>query len=74
MKKNVGTVDQVIRIVLGLAILWFGRHSWWWWIGFLPLLTGIFRFCPGYPRFGMKTCSCCCGHKDEPKDEAESST
>lgn len=58
MKPNVGSVDRVIRIVLGLVILAAGYYykNWWGLIGLLPLLTGLFRFCPGYLPFGISTC------------------
>ena len=60
MKKNVGTIDRWIRIVLGVALLsllfildcgikWIGL------IGLIPLLTGIFSFCPIYALFGIST-------------------
>ena len=28
----------------------------WAWIGLLPLLTGLFRFCPAYKLIGANTC------------------
>lgn len=58
MKPNVGSVDRVIRIVLGLVILAAGYYyrNWWGLVGLLPLLTGLFRVCPGYLPFGISTC------------------
>lgn len=58
MKKNVGTVDIIIRIVLGLAVGIWGiiAGSWWGLIGLLPILTGIISFCPLYAILGMNTC------------------
>jgi len=58
MKTNVGTMDRILRILAGCAILGAGGYfkSWWGLIGLLPLLTGIFRFCPGYVPLGMSTC------------------
>jgi hypothetical protein len=58
MKKNVGTVDMIIRIVLGLIIGIWGitAGSWWGLIGLLPILTGIINFCPLYAILGMNTC------------------
>lgn len=58
MKANVGYADRVLRIVIGLAILGTGYacHSWWGLVGLIPLLTGIFRFCPAYLPFGFTTC------------------
>jgi hypothetical protein len=58
MTTNVGTVDRVIRILAGLAILAAGFYykNGWGLIGLLPLLTGIVRFCPAYLPFGLSTC------------------
>ena len=58
MKTNVGSLDRIIRILAGLAILGAGCYfkSWWGLIGFGPLLTGIVRFCPASLPFGLSTC------------------
>jgi hypothetical protein len=58
MKTNVGSIDRVIRIIVGLAILGAGCYfkSWWGLVGLGPILTGIVRFCPGYLPFGLSTC------------------
>lgn len=51
MKMNVGSVDRTVRIVVGVVLLSFvfvGPQTPWGWIGIVPLLTGIFRFCPLY--------------------------
>lgn len=50
MQCNVGGTDRAVRIVAGLAIIGAGIafRSWWGAIGAVPLLTGIFRFCPAY--------------------------
>lgn len=47
MKKNVGSVDRIIRIVLGIVIIALGiiYKSWWGAIGLIPLLTGLFGIC-----------------------------
>lgn len=59
MKMNVGGVDRILRIVVGLVLIGLtlaGQIGVWGWIGLLPLLTGLFRFCPAYTLFGMDTC------------------
>lgn len=58
MKANVGGIDRILRIVLGLAVLGAGAYfkSYWGLIGFVPLLTGLIRFCPLYPIVGLSTC------------------
>jgi len=60
MMCNVGTVDRVIRILLGLALIGatlMGVIGPWGWLGVVPLATGIFRFCPAYRLFGVSTCA-----------------
>ncbi|MDO8926633.1 MAG: DUF2892 domain-containing protein [Sideroxyarcus sp.] len=59
MKINVGSIDRILRIVVGLALIGAtlaGMLPVWGWIGVVPLLTGIFKFCPAYAIFGMSTC------------------
>ena len=59
-KQNVGTVDRVLRIVVGLvliALVFVGPKTAWGWIGVVPLVTGILRTCPAYSLFGFSTCS-----------------
>jgi len=59
MKINVGTIDRTLRIVAGLALVAMaatGTVGVWGWSGVVPLLTGIFKFCPAYGIFGLSTC------------------
>ncbi len=59
MQANVGNIDRAIRILAGLGLIaatLFGVIGPWGWIGVIPLLTGVFRFCPAYLPFGMRTC------------------
>ncbi len=60
MKANVGTVDRIVRIVVGLVLIGLsvmGTIGVWGWIGVVPLVTGLFGFCPLYTVLGMNTCS-----------------
>jgi hypothetical protein len=59
MKRNVGGLDRAFRIALGLVILGLGVYarSWWGALGLLPLLTGVFAWCPVYLPFGMSSCA-----------------
>ena len=60
MIQNVGTVDRVIRIIAGAALIGaslLGYIGAWGWIGIVPLATGLFRVCPAYLPFGLSTCS-----------------
>jgi hypothetical protein len=61
MKVNVGGVDRVLRIVVGLALLSLfflleGNARYWGLVGLVPLMTGLFRVCPAYSLFGISTC------------------
>jgi hypothetical protein len=57
MKKNVGSTDRIIRIIIGLAIGAVGYYyqSWWGLLGLIPLLTGLINFCPLYVPFNINT-------------------
>ena len=58
---NVGSIDRLIRIVLGLAVLSlffiYPQSEWRYYslLGLVPLLTGIAATCPLYSLFGMST-------------------
>jgi len=59
MKFNVGGVDRILRIVVGIvliALTLMGTIGVWGWIGIVPLVTGLFKFCPLYSLIGMNTC------------------
>lgn len=59
MLRNVGKVDQIIRIVIGLGALslfFVGPKTPWGLLGILPLVTAFGGFCPLYGMFGMSTC------------------
>jgi hypothetical protein len=59
---NVGGIDRILRIVVGLALLagfflntegaWRGLYL----IGIIPLATGLFSTCPLYSILGISTC------------------
>jgi hypothetical protein len=58
MKCNVGNMDRAIRIIVGLVLIGLaatGTIGMWGWIGIVPVLTGVFRFCPAYPLLGINT-------------------
>jgi len=60
--KNVGSIDRLLRIVVGLALLagFFlnadGAYRWLYLIGLVPLATGLMSTCPLYRLFGFSTC------------------
>jgi hypothetical protein len=56
---NIGRADRVLRVLLGVALLLLtvtGPKTPWGYIGFLPLLTGLFGSCPLYSLAGFSTC------------------
>lgn len=61
-KTNVGSVDRILRIVLGLALLagFFlnadATYRWAYLVGIVPLATGLMSSCPLYSLFGLSTC------------------
>jgi hypothetical protein len=59
MNPNVGSLDRVARIIVGLAVLGVGYYyqSWWGLVGLVPILTAVVRFCPAYLPFGLSTCA-----------------
>lgn len=59
MKMNEGKIDRIFRTVIGLGLLslvYIGPQTPWGFVGLVPLLTGLFGFCPLYKVFGFDTC------------------
>lgn len=59
MKTNVGGIDRILRISVGLALIVLaatGTVGWWGWLGIVPLATGAIGWCPPYAMFGLNTC------------------
>ena len=59
MKRNIGNVERVIRVVGGIGILslaFWGPQTPFAWIGLVPLVTGFVGWCPLYRLFGISTC------------------
>lgn len=58
MKKNVGTTDKIIRIVIGVGIAAAGVYyqSWWGLLGLIPIATALVGFCGLYTLLGFSTC------------------
>ena len=60
MKSNVGGIDRILRIVLGLVLIGLtvsGTIGVWGWIGAVLLGTGLMGWCPPYAIFGFSTCA-----------------
>lgn len=61
MKRNVGGIDKMLRIVVGIGVLSLlfileGSARWFGLIGLVPLGTALIGFCPLYAVLGMNTC------------------
>ena len=58
MKSNIGTIDKILRIVVGLALIGWALADGpvWAWIGVVPLATGLLGSCPLYTLMGISTC------------------
>ncbi|MDM7456233.1 MAG: DUF2892 domain-containing protein [Tepidimonas sp.] len=59
MTRNVGGIDRILRIVIGLVLVALaatGTVGVWGWIGVVPLATGLIGWCPPYAIFGINTC------------------
>ncbi|MFN4099005.1 MAG: DUF2892 domain-containing protein [Pararhodobacter sp.] len=60
--RNTGTLDRVLRIIVGLALLagfFFSPDAPYRWallLGLIPLVTGLLGTCPLYSVFGFSTC------------------
>lgn len=69
MKPNVGSIERALRIIVGLVLIALAVTNvigWWGWIGVVPLVTGLFRFCPAYRLLGISTCKRSSGNESGP--------
>lgn len=62
MKQNIGTVDKVIRLIVGIVLmsLYFlldGGLKYISILGIILILTAFINYCPLYTLFGINTCS-----------------
>jgi hypothetical protein len=61
-KKNIGTIDRALRLILGVVML--GSYFMYPEMGFrsllligiIPLVTALMSSCPIYSLFGLSTC------------------
>jgi Protein of unknown function (DUF2892) len=60
MTKNVGGIDRVLRVVIGLVLIALaatGNVGWWGYLGVIPLATAAMGWCPPYALLGWSTCA-----------------
>jgi hypothetical protein len=63
MSANLGTIDKILRIAIGIALLMFAipigfpATGWNWigWIGIVPIFTAFIGVCPAYTVLGIST-------------------
>jgi hypothetical protein len=58
MRINIGSIDRVARIVIGVVILTLTALniiSAWGWLAIGLILSGVFKFCPAYSFLGIHT-------------------
>ena len=63
MTVNEGTIDRVLRVIVGLALIALAlgdipgmAATPIGWIGVVPRVTGLDGWCPAYSIFGISTC------------------
>jgi len=62
--QNVGGIDRVLRVLVGLLLLAFALrlgfsdtgYNWIGWLGLIPLATEVIGNCPLYSVLGFSTC------------------
>ncbi len=65
MTKNVHPIERAVRVVLGIgltSLAFVGPANPWFFLGLIPLVTGLIGWCPPYSLLGVNTCKI--GHKD----------
>ena len=57
MHHNVGGIDQILRIVLGVVICKIGviYNNWWRLVVLIPLVTRTMSWCPIYNLVGLSS-------------------
>lgn len=60
MRKNIGNVERIVRVVLGIVVVslaFVGPQSSWAFLGIIPIVTGLIGYCPPYALLGIDTTS-----------------
>jgi len=58
MERNVGGLDRVVRLVIGVGLIGLtlaGVIGWWGWLGGIVLAGALAGWCPAYRLLGIKT-------------------
>ena len=62
MNRNIGNIERVIRVIAGLGITsmaFLGPQNPWFFLGIIPLATGLVGWCPPYYLLGFSTAKSC---------------
>ncbi len=57
--KNIGNIERMIRVIIGLGIAslaFWGPANQWYLAGLILVLTGALGYCPPYHLLGVSTC------------------
>jgi hypothetical protein len=57
--RNEAGWDRIARVIVGVvlvSLMFVGPQTAWGLLGFIPLVTGAFGFCPAYRLVGISTC------------------
>ena len=60
MTSNVGGIDRIVRIAIGVVLIGLtlsGTIGVWGWLGIVPLITGAIGWCPPYAILGFNSCA-----------------
>jgi hypothetical protein len=60
MTSNIGSLDRILRVLVGLGLLsliFVGPKTLWGLVGLVPLGTALIGFCPAYRLLGLSTCA-----------------
>jgi Protein of unknown function (DUF2892) len=58
MGNNVGTVDRILRLIVGavlISLVFVGPQTQWGWLGIIPIATALVGWCPAYRLVGLRT-------------------
>ena len=65
MSQNLGSLDKILRIAIGFALIAFAfqngtKIEGWHWVGLIgivPIVTVLMGTCPLYSVLGVSSCS-----------------
>lgn len=60
MKQNIHNIERVVRLIVGIGLTsmaFVGPANPWFFLGLVPLATGLIGWCPPYAMLGINTCT-----------------